>query len=400
MAQPKCFLFLQGPPGLFWSRLADGLSGAGHRTLRIDFHLGDRMFWKRPGAVKYRGSLAAWQGWLAAFLDREGVTDILYYADRLPYHVAALDLARARGLRVHAIEYGYLRPDWLTVEPEAMGRHSTFPKDPAAIRALAEGQPDPDMTPRYTHTFMEETWREVAYSLLLVFGRPFHLAYRSDRYYWPLAEYAAWLWKLAMRPRTVPRHEALVDRALSGAFPFVLVALQLQMDYQIRASTDYAHLADMLDEIFASFARNAPADLRLVVKTHPLDAGLERWPARIARLTARHGIAGRVDLVDSPRLAPLLRAARGVVLANSTVGLHALGEGLPVLALGDAIYRMPGLTHQGGLDRFWTAPEAPDPALVRDFRRALAAHIQVKGSFFNPEGQKAAIAALVAKLGT
>jgi capsular polysaccharide export protein len=46
---------------------------------------------------------------------------------------------------------------------------------------------------------------------------------------------------------------------------------------------------------------------------------------------------------------------------SSTVGCQALARGVPVMALGKAIYDIAGLTHQGELDEFWNAPEAPDP---------------------------------------
>ncbi|MEL6236604.1 MAG: capsular biosynthesis protein, partial [Pseudomonadota bacterium] len=299
---------------------------------------------------------------------------------------------------------------------------STFPRDPDAIRALAAGHPEPDMTPRYGHGFWEESWREVAYDLLLVFGRGLYPFYRSDKYYWPVAEYLAWLVRLGMRAATSRRDEALVDRALAGTLDatlegtpegapegtpggtfsggsrYNLVALQLQMDYQIRASSDYTHIEEMLDEILASFAAHAPAARHLIIKTHPLDNGLENWPRRLRRLTRRYNLAGRVHLVDSRRLAELNQNSMGAIMANSTVGLHALGDGIPVICLGDAVYDVAGLTHQRGLDSFWTDPDPVDMALAADLRRALAAHIQVRGDFFNPEGQRVAIEALTAKL--
>ncbi|WP_118138199.1 capsule biosynthesis protein [Oceanicella sp. SM1341] len=398
MPSSRCFLFLQGPPGLFWARLGDALKARGHAVRRINLNTADWLSWPRRGAHNYRGSFAGWEGWLADYLEREGVTDILYYADRLPYHVVALAEAKKRGIRVHAIEFGYLRPDWLTMEPEAMGRHSTIPSDPAEIRRLAEGRPDPDMEPRYTHGFWAESAREVSYNLAMVFGRPLYPLYRSDKYYWPVAEYLAWLAQLVAGAVTGGRDEAKVDEALSGAWPFYLVALQLQMDYQIRASTDYGHIEEMLDEVAASFAANAPAEAHLVIKTHPLDCGLEFWPRRVARVARRHGISERVHLVDSKRLAPLIKASRGVILANSTVGLHAIGVEKSVIALGDAVFNIAGLTHQSGLDTFWTAPEPVDPTLARDLRRALAAHWQVRGSFYNPEGVKVAIEGICERL--
>ncbi|MEM8739929.1 MAG: capsular biosynthesis protein [Pseudomonadota bacterium] len=402
MPSKKVFLFLQGPPCLLWPRLADALRAAGHSTRRINLHCGDWLFWPRAGADHYRGRFSRWPAWLDAYLVRHGVTDILYYADRLPYHIEALARAKARGIHTHAIEYGYLRPDWLTIEPEAMGRFSTFPRNPDAIRDLAAGHPEPDMTPRYGHGFWEESWREVTYDLLLVFGRGLYPFYRSDKYYWPVAEYLAWLVRLGVRAATSRRDEALVDRALAGAldggFRYNLVALQLQMDYQIRASSDYTHIEEMLDEILASFAAHAPESRHLIIKTHPLDNGLENWPRRLRRLTRRHRVEGRVHLVDSRRLAELNQNSMGAIMANSTVGLHALGDGIPVICLGDAVYDIAGLTHKRGLDSFWTDPDQVDLALAADLRRALAAHIQVRGDFFNPEGQRIAIEALTEKL--
>ena len=49
-------------------------------------------------------------------------------------------------------------------------------------------------------------------------------------------------------------------------------------------------------------------------------------------------------------------SACGAVTVNSTAGLGAIEMGLPTIVLGEAIYDMPGLTHQSALDAFWTAP--------------------------------------------
>ena len=58
------------------------------------------------------------------------------------------------------------------------------------------------------------------------------------------------------------------------------------------------------------------------------------------------------------------------------------------------MFDVPGLTHQGGLDSFWTDTAAPDADLVRDFLKAIAATVQIRGVFFEPEGiQQAAMEA-------
>ncbi|OYU78090.1 MAG: hypothetical protein CFE32_03120 [Alphaproteobacteria bacterium PA3] len=51
-------------------------------------------------------------------------------------------------------------------------------------------------------------------------------------------------------------------------------------------------------------------------------------------------------------------------------GTLALARGGPVVVLGKAVYDLPGLTFQDGLDRFWTEATAPDAATFAAFRRS------------------------------
>ncbi|MEL7140183.1 MAG: hypothetical protein AAFP67_14090, partial [Pseudomonadota bacterium] len=120
----RSVLFLQGPASTLWSEIADRFEAQGHRVHRVNLSFGDWLYWRRRGALNYRGSLGEWERWLEALLRREGVSDILYFADRLPYHRVAARVAAQLGVRAWAVENGYLRPDWLTLEPIAMGRFS------------------------------------------------------------------------------------------------------------------------------------------------------------------------------------------------------------------------------------------------------------------------------------
>jgi capsular polysaccharide export protein len=183
-----------------------------------------------------------------------------------------------------------------------------------------------------------------------------------------------------------------------GEAPFLLFALQLQADYQIRDNAPFDSLEAMIESVVASFARAAAPTRRLIVKLHPLDNGLFDWPAVVRRAAARHGLDSRVTPIDGGRLDALIRHADGVVVANSTVGLHAIRAGTPVAALGEAVYRMPGLTHEGPLDRFWETPAPVDASLARDFVRALAAVAQVRGSFYHPRGRREAATEIVRRI--
>ena len=76
--------------------------------------------------------------------------------------------------------------------------------------------------------------------------------------------------------------------------PFVLIPLQLQSDTQIRRNSPYVDQRDMLREVFASFARHAPADLNIVVQQQPMDVGLIDRTREVMRIADEAGIAGRV----------------------------------------------------------------------------------------------------------
>ena len=81
----------------------------------------------------------------------------------------------------------------------------------------------------------------------------------------------------------------------------------------------------------------------------------------------------------------------GVVTINSSAGLEAILAGIPVKTLAPALYDVAGLTHQGGLDAFWSSPETPDATLARQFVRALTGSVLVRGTIYSREGLDAAV---------
>ena len=119
------FLFLQGPHGPFFHRLARMLEAAGARVWRVGFNAGDRAFWfGAAGYIPYRGTPEAWPDALEAILSDHAITDIVLYGDTRPIHAQAVAAARARGLTVHVFEEGYLRPFWVTYERGGSNGHS------------------------------------------------------------------------------------------------------------------------------------------------------------------------------------------------------------------------------------------------------------------------------------
>jgi capsular polysaccharide export protein len=388
-ASPRTFLFLQGLASPFFAELARTLIARGHRVRRINISLGDEMFWRLP-ATNYRGSLSNWREFLASYLSRETVTDIVLFGDCRPYHRVAISLATHRRIQVHVCEEGYIRPNWITVERGGVNGYSSLPRDPAGIRALAAVLPDP-VEESFKGSFARRAAWDVSYNVANMLGRPIYLGYRRHRPNHVLVEYAGWLKQLLQRRRAAAGAEAEAARALAHPGGYYLVPLQLDSDYQIRVHSQYAVLAEFLDEVFASFAKHAPSEPELLVKVHPLDNGLIDRAAQVREIAAKHGIAGRVRCIKGGHLPTLLERTRGVVVVNSTVGLTAIEVGRPTIALGASIYDVRGLAFQGGIDRFWQELTPPEKDLFWAFRKVVINRTQVNGGFFCKVGVALAV---------
>jgi capsular polysaccharide export protein len=382
----RTFLFLQGPASPIFRLVADRLEEAGARVERINFCLGDMVFWWPKKGVFYRNSKSEWPGYLAEFLHHRSVTDLVMLGDGRDYHATAAEIGQTFGLRVHIIEHGYLRPDWLTVEPDGMSAHSRFPQAPETIRALAADAPPVAGGGLFRSSFLTYALYDLAYHLPNVVPGPlFHPYYKTHGAVHPVIEYSGWIRKGLTAGRR--RREALRTIATATTLPdgtdarFFLFPLQLPGDYQIIRHSPGGDLYRIVDAAIASFAGHAPDGTRLLFKTHPIDNGLSRWPERIGETAARLGVGDRVFLADGGNTDRLIERSAGVVTVNSTVGLTALGLNRPVIALGSAIYDVAGMTSQASLAAFWSDPPLPDAELFDAFMRALAATTQVRGGF-------------------
>lgn len=397
-ARRQVFLFLQGPLSPFFSRLANALEAHGHRTLRINVCVADWLLWRRPGAVNFRGSPDAWPDYVAAFLDREGVTDLVLLGEQRFYQKAAIAAARTRGIAVTVTDFGYLRPDWITLEPDGMSGWSRFPRNTAAIRALAKGAPEPSLEAKYTESFFwQAVWNTVfdlANTLSLILF-PHYVSYHLHS---PILSYPSTGLRMAMSRLRRDRVTQLIDGLRASSTPYYLFPMQMENDFQLRAYSPYPDMVAALRDVVGSFAKHAASDARLVIKVHPFDAGLRNWRRIVYRMAKTLGVAERVYYVDGGSLGDMLAGTKGVVTINSTVGVWALRANRPVIALGTAIYDVDGLTFQGTLNQFWKNAREPDAELTSDFVTALAHTIQIRGLYYTRPGLDSAVSAAARKL--
>ena len=400
-AQPlaqRNILLLQGLMGPLFRRVGQALRNDGYRVYKVNFNGGDRLFWRLPDGIDYKGSLEDWPDALTSLIGDLAITDVALFGDCRPMHMSAIAVCRDLHIPVHVFEEGYIRPDWVTLELGGVNGHSTLPRDPAWYRAeAAKLPPAPEHHP-VPSSFRRRALEGVAYNLADVLTR-WHYPYWANHRPWhPLIEGMGWIRKLLRRDAAAARSQALITTLDRRGSAYVLFPLQLDSDAQIRLHSSFAGIADALRMVIASFAAHAPRSLRLVVKEHPLDNGVRDWRQETDSLAALHGIADRVDYLESGDIVPVARNSKGLVTINSTSGTLALALDIPVIALGHAVYDMDDITFQGSLDDFWLNPGKPDAATFAAFRRVLIDRCLVAGGFFSEEALAKLTNGVIARL--
>lgn len=395
----KHFVFLQGMPSPFFSRIGEVLQQRGHRVTGICLSMGDWLFWRGLPKVNYRGSLRHWPMFLRRFCLEQQVTDVVLLGEQRRYHKQAVAVAHELGVRVTVTDFGYLRPDWITLERDGMSANSQFPRDPATIRMLASGLPDVDLTVKYRDNAGHMARGDLLYSFSNVFLGWLWPHYRRSDNRPPSLLYFPVIGLRLLRAALKRSDAARQMRQIIGSGDhFFLFPMQLEHDFQLVSYSDFDSVLEAIWLVMCSFSRHSRTKDLLVFKVHPWDPGLVRWKHEISLMAQELGLTQRIIYLDGGNLDDLILHSAGMVTVNSTSGLQAIRLGCPVTVLGQAIYDVPGLTWQNGLDSFWQQAQAPDAGLVRDYLAAMTATIQIRGVYFDEPGLSAAVEASAERL--
>ena len=129
-----------------------------------------------------------------------------------------------------------------------------------------------------------------------------------------------------------------------------------------------------------------------------MDSSLFNWRRYIDRRARPLGIADRVHVMDGGDLNQLAAGTSGMVCVNSTSATLALAAERPVCALGEAVYKIPGLTFDRHLDDFWTDPTPPEPGLYGAFRRVLVDRCRGRGGLASESAVSTLVESMLARL--
>ncbi len=381
----RIFLLLQGPHGPFFGQLADRLRASGATVWRAGFNAGDKVCWGgRPGYLPVHLGPDDWPAACARLLDDRGITDIVVYGTARPIHAAALEKARQRGLRIHVFEEGYLRPYWATYERNGSNGDSALMTLDIKEMEARLGAPAARATPAPAHwgDMRAHVFHGARYHFHVWAGQRRYPAFRPHRALDIRQEFRLHLRRLLLMPIHHVQRALSARRLRNGGFPYHLVLLQLEHDASFQTYSPYASMTDFITECLSAFARGAQPRAHLVFRAHPLEDGRAAIADTIRTVAARLGLSERVHYLRGGKLARLLDGATSAVTVNSTAGQQALWRGLPLRAMGTAVYDKPGLVSHQPLEAFFAAPLAPDPTLYATYRAFLLQTSQLPGGFY------------------
>ncbi len=377
----KNILFLQGPIGFFFKKVAKQFRAKGANVYRIGLNAGDSFFSSSHNYTPYKGKPEEWHAFITDFLTKHHIDKIFIFGDCRFYQSLSTSAADALGIEIFVFEEGYLRPHYITLEKHGVNDYSRIPRDPEFYKSLEEITIP---TPKYATPNAICNWSIViAYYFIARVFKFRYPHYRHHRNFSAVQEFffgTRSLIRKVFYTRRDKKYLPSIENELSGKYFFV--PLQTHNDFQILQHSGYGSIEKFIIEVLESFAKNTKDEL-IIFKHHPIDRGRKNYKDFILNQSKELAITSRVLVVHDLYLPALLTHAKGTVTINSTVGLSSIFYGTPTITLGRAVYDMVGLTNKNiSLNDFWTQHVAPDAELARKFKQYLIQTTQLNGHFF------------------
>ncbi|MGL4544201.1 MAG: capsule biosynthesis protein [Plesiomonas sp.] len=374
-------VLLQGPLGPFFQTLGNHLIDEGHQVFKICFNGGDECWPTRVSLVRYKAPINQWASFFSDFCHNKTIDAVVVYGDCRAYHSIAAKVCKRRNIEFWALEEGYLRPDFVTLEAGGVNANSPL----FSLRSnLGRYRNETPFEQRVIvgKTFAARAWYASRYHINKFIGKLRYPHFVDHRPWGLVQEALGWVRGGLIKLTHKQRDRDLLTQLKAHKGKVFLLPLQVSEDFQICQHSNFRDVASVIDEVVTSFARFAdPADL-LLIKHHPMDRGFINYGPQIKRLAGQYQLGSRIVYgyeLPLPKVYPLLK---GVVTVNSTVGFSALLHKVPVKCLGKALYDVRGLTTSLPLSRFWRAPEPVDMQIFAAVRLALLHETQLNGCFY------------------
>ena len=397
-------LLLQGPAGPFFSELQNGLEVIGISTRRVIFNAGDVRFGGKGAQLEFNGNCAEWEAWLRFECSLNKPDFIIMFGSSRPIHRVARHVAQFFSIEVLSLEEGYLRTGYITCEVGGNNQHSPFANWCSKGKYLSKaGVVNRSPCPGRFPVFYKSLWAIIYYLLrdILPVRGGQELLHRTQEH--PVRLALSWL-SHAIR-RTV---SWIIELPAINRFRrrpgYILIPLQVSTDSQIcYAARGWNNLSLVKACIDGCARLKSPP--QIVVKLHPLERDSWRIKKDILRRAKRAGLlSGVITVISSGRIGELAQHSSGMVVINSTSAFSALHHNVPVLVLGDAIYRHQALVTLGesaaDVLRFFKARRLKDHDAIQLFIDQLKVESLLPGDFYDPAARQVAVSGILEKIQT
>ncbi len=385
------FLFLQGPHGPFFHRLAPDAARLGAPRSGASASTGaTALFWpERASYIAYAGDPEAWPDVLRGLIARHG-----HHRHRRSMATPGrsmprpCDLPAPRGLTVHVFEEGYLRPYWVTYERGGVERPFAADADharPDAGRRWRSATCDlPDAPARWGDMRQHVFWGALYHWFVLTGFRRLPQLPPAPRDLSVGAGIPAVPAQAGADAAAPARTGCWPPAGIKhGGFPYHLVLLQLEHDASFRMHCPFASMTEFLTLCDRGLcARRAPTSPPGV--QGPSAGGRPRAASRAksADWPQTHGVAERVHFVRGGKLAQLLNDARSRRHGQFDRG-PAGAVARPAAEAPSARRSMPSpsSSRPSACPISSPHPTRPDSRAYRDFRHYPAGNIAGSGRF-------------------
>jgi capsular polysaccharide export protein len=375
-------LLLQGPMGYFFKHLDLKLRTYGAITYKVGLNAGDKFFANRDNYCPYRGTRENWPHFIENFLKTYTIDKLFIFGDCRYYQSIAIQKAKSLNITVYVFEEGYIRPHYITLEKCGVNDHSTLSRDPSFYKGLPEPKPR-----EVSHAQTSRVKMVFSASTYYFLGNLFHFRYPHYQHHRDFSALQELFYGLrgALRKVIYPlfekKHLPRITGKLSKRYFFI--PIQTHNDYQIVQHSHFASIEKFIVHVLTSYAQHTSKKDWLLFKHHPVDRGRKHYTQFIVQQAKRLGIEHKVIILHDTHLPTCIKHAKGTITVNSTVGLSAVGHGIPTITLGKALYNMEGLTNYGkSLENFWHEQTVPDHILYSKYREYIIEHSQLNGSFY------------------
>lgn len=381
---PRNILLLQGPVGPFFKKFARQLESCGHNVLKVNLNGGDLYYFRTGKYLNFTAKASVWPSWIESVMLGREIDRIYLFGDCRRYHRQAIDIATRLGIEVYVFEEGYVRPNYVTLEKDGVNGFSSACDKACIHEHLAQTDTSIDDLPSgpVSNVFSSAARHCVQYYIAASAMKWMFKDYEHHRSLNVFIEGLYWIQSGCRKMAYRFTERKIGQFILNGSNKYFLLPLQVHSDMQVRQHSEFPSIEKYLEHVISSFSKSGRDDCSLVIKHHPYDRGYKNYKSVIQKMALVYGLENRLHYVHDTDLPSLLRNAEGSVLINSTVGISSLYHDTPVKALGEAIYDIDGLTHQGTLDSFWSDPGEVDQDLYERFRRYLIDSTQINGSLY------------------